>query len=66
MGVLDFFHGKGHDIRIIGDDLYVTNPIRLQKGIDGGFEFDIDKTESDRTLTEALNVMGIANREVST
>ena len=58
------FTERGHDIRIIGDDLYVTNPIRLQKGIDERASNSIlIKPNQIGTLTETLKVMGIANQE---
>jgi len=58
------FTEKGHDIRIIGDDLYVTNPVRLQKGIDERASNSIlIKPNQIGTLTETLRVMGIANKE---
>lgn len=58
------FTEKGHDIRIIGDDLYVTNPVRLQRGIDENASNSIlIKPNQIGTVTETLKVMGIANQE---
>ncbi len=39
----------GKKIQLVGDDLFVTNSERLQKGIDlGHCQFDIGEGESDR------------------
>jgi enolase len=27
----------GHKVQLVGDDLFVTNPKRLKRGIDGGW-----------------------------
>ena len=58
------FTNMGHDIRIIGDDLYVTSPKRLQNGINRGASNSIlIKPNQIGTITETLEVMEIANRE---
>jgi enolase len=51
----------GHRIQLIGDDLFVTNPERLRRGIDAGVANSIlVKPNQIGTLTEALEVIAIA------
>lgn len=53
----------GKKIQIIGDDLFVTNPKRLQKGIDEGIANSIlIKLNQIGTLTETLDVVKMAKR----
>ena len=51
----------GDDIRLVGDDLFVTNPKRLLQGIDGGQGNSIlIKVNQIGTLTETLQAIDIA------
>lgn len=53
----------GGKIQLIGDDLFVTNTARLQKGIDLGVTNSIlIKLNQIGTLTETLNAIQMANR----
>jgi len=53
----------GDKIQIVGDDLYVTNTDRLQKGIDMGVANSIlIKVNQIGTLTETLNAINLATR----
>ncbi len=51
----------GDDIQLVGDDLFVTNPTRLLRGIDGGQANSIlIKVNQIGTLTETLRAIDIA------
>jgi len=51
----------GKRVQLIGDDLFVTNPARLQRGIDEGVANSIlIKVNQIGTLTEALDVLHTA------
>jgi enolase len=51
----------GDDIQLVGDDLFVTNPKRLLRGIDGGQANSIlVKVNQIGTLTETLRAIGVA------
>jgi len=51
----------GDDIQLVGDDLFVTNPKRLLKGIDGGQANSIlIKVNQIGTLTETMRAIDIA------
>ncbi|MFK5956923.1 MAG: phosphopyruvate hydratase [Planctomycetota bacterium] len=51
----------GDDIQLVGDDLFVTNPKRLLRGIDGGQSNSIlIKLNQIGTLTETLQAIDIA------
>ena len=51
----------GDDIQLVGDDLFVTNPERLLRGIDGGQANSIlVKVNQIGTLTETLRAIDIA------
>ncbi|MDP6963606.1 MAG: phosphopyruvate hydratase, partial [Planctomycetota bacterium] len=51
----------GDDIQLVGDDLFVTNPKRLLRGIDGGQANSIlIKVNQIGTLTETLRAIDIA------
>ena len=51
----------GDDIQLVGDDLFVTNPKRLLRGIDGGQGNSIlIKVNQIGTLTETLHAIDIA------
>lgn len=53
----------GSRIQLVGDDLFVTNPIRLQKGIDLGVGNSIlIKLNQIGTLTETLETIALATR----
>ena len=53
----------GNRIQIVGDDLFVTNSERLQKGIDMGVANSIlIKLNQIGTLTETINAMNLATR----
>jgi enolase len=51
----------GDKVQIVGDDLFVTNPIRLQKGIDlKAANALLVKLNQIGTVTETLNAMSLA------
>jgi enolase len=51
----------GDDIQLVGDDLFVTNPKRLLRGIDGGQANSIlIKVNQIGTLTETLRAIDVA------
>lgn len=53
----------GNKIQLVGDDLFVTNTERLQKGIDLGVANSIlIKVNQIGTLTETFNAIELANR----
>lgn len=53
----------GSKVQLVGDDLFVTNPIRLQKGIDSGVGNAIlIKLNQIGTLTETLETIELATR----
>ncbi len=53
----------GTDIQIVGDDLFVTNVERLQKGIDTGVANSIlIKVNQIGTLTETINAVELAKQ----
>jgi enolase len=53
----------GDRIQIVGDDLYVTNPARLQKGIDlKAGNAILVKVNQIGTLTETLDAVALAQR----
>jgi len=57
----------GDKIQLVGDDLYVTNTERLQKGIDMGVANSIlIKVNQIGTLTETLNAINLATRNQNT
>ncbi|MDH6532514.1 enolase [Aurantimicrobium minutum] len=53
----------GNKLQLVGDDLYVTNPVRLQKGIDlkAGNSILV-KVNQIGTLTETLDAVSLAQR----
>ncbi len=53
----------GGRIQLVGDDLFVTNPLRLQKGIDlGAANAILIKLNQIGTLTETLETIALATR----
>jgi len=53
----------GDKVQIVGDDLYVTNPERLQKGIDMAAGNSIlVKVNQIGTLTETMDAVSLAQR----
>jgi enolase len=54
----------GGKVQLVGDDLYVTNPARLQKGIDHkAGNAILVKVNQIGTLTETLDAVSLAQRE---
>ena len=52
----------GHAVQIVGDDLFVTNPERLQRGIDEGAANSLlVKVNQIGTLTETLDAIALAH-----
>ena len=53
----------GGRVQLVGDDIFVTNPRRLQRGIDDGIGNSIlVKLNQIGTLTETLDTMALAGR----
>ena len=53
----------GDKVQIVGDDLFVTNPERLQRGIDAGTANALlVKVNQIGTLTETLDAVSLAHR----
>jgi enolase len=53
----------GDKVQLVGDDLFVTNVERLQKGIDNGIANSIlIKVNQIGTLTETIEAVSLANR----
>ncbi len=53
----------GDRVQIVGDDLFVTNPVRLQRGIDAGAANALlVKVNQIGTLTETLDAVDLAHR----
>jgi len=62
-GFKDLTAKVGDKVQIVGDDLFVTNPIRLQKGIDQGSANSIlIKLNQIGSLTETLDTIAMAKR----
>lgn len=54
----------GEKVQLVGDDLYVTNPARLQKGIDlKAGNAILVKVNQIGTLTETMDAVSLAQRE---
>jgi enolase len=54
----------GNRVQLVGDDLYVTNPERLQKGIDlKAGNAILVKVNQIGTLTETMDAVSLAQRE---
>jgi enolase len=57
----------GSRVQLVGDDLFVTNPRRFQRGIDEGIANSIlIKLNQIGTLTETLDTMAMASRAAYT
>ena len=53
----------GDRVQLVGDDLFVTNPTRLQRGIDeGAANALLVKVKQIGTLTETLDAVALAHR----
>ena len=53
----------GDDVQLVGDDLFVTNPVRLKKGIDMGVANSIlVKVNQIGTLSETLEAVEMAHK----
>ena len=53
----------GNDVQLVGDDLFVTNPVRLKKGIDMGVANSIlVKVNQIGTLSETLEAVEMAHK----
>jgi enolase len=53
----------GAKVQLVGDDLFVTNPSRLKRGIDGGYANSLlVKVNQIGTLTETLEAVSLAQR----
>jgi enolase len=62
-GYQHFTAELGSKLQIVGDDLFVTNPTRLQKGLDLGVGNSIlVKVNQIGTLTETLDAVSLAQR----
>jgi enolase len=59
----NFTNQVGDKVQIVGDDLFVTNPIRLQKGIDNkSANALLVKVNQIGTVTETLQAVELAHR----
>src|SRR6185312_2298067 len=57
----------GGKVQLVGDDLFVTNPERLQQGIDAGTANSLlVKVNQIGSLTETLDAVSLAQRSVYT
>jgi enolase len=58
---IEFTAREGHRVQIVGDDLYVTNPTRLAKGIaEGATNAILIKLNQIGTVSETLRVIELA------
>ncbi len=58
---VEFTAREGHRVQVVGDDLYVTNPERLAKGIEiGASNAILIKLNQIGTVTETLEVIAMA------
>ena len=57
----------GNKVQLVGDDLFVTNPVRLARGIDAGVANSIlVKVNQIGTLSETLEAVGMAHKSAYT
>ena len=62
-GYQHFTAQLGNKVQIVGDDLFVTNPVRLQKGLDlSAANSILVKVNQIGTLTETLDAVSLAQR----
>jgi enolase len=62
-GWVHITNALGAKVQLVGDDLFVTNPVRLQKGIDlGAANALLVKVNQIGTLTETLDAVALAQR----
>ncbi len=62
-GYQHFTAELGKKVQIVGDDLFVTNPVRLQKGLDlSAANSILVKVNQIGTLTETLDAVALAQR----
>ena len=62
-GYQHFTAELGSRVQIVGDDLFVTNPVRLQKGLDlSAANSILVKVNQIGTLTETLDAVSLAQR----
>ncbi|MBC7760818.1 MAG: phosphopyruvate hydratase [Candidatus Saccharibacteria bacterium] len=62
-GYQHFTAELGSKVQIVGDDLFVTNPVRLQKGLDlSAANSILVKVNQIGTLTETLDAVSLAQR----
>ena len=62
-GWVHLTHAIGARVQLVGDDLFVTNPERLQRGIDeGAANALLVKVNQIGTLTETLDAVALAHR----
>jgi enolase len=62
-GYQHFTAELGGKVQIVGDDLFVTNPVRLQKGLDlSAANSILVKVNQIGTLTETLDAVSLAQR----
>jgi enolase len=62
-GWIHLTNALGDKVQIVGDDLFVTNPVRLQRGIDeSAANALLVKVNQIGTLTETLDAVALAQR----
>jgi len=62
-GYVKFTQALGKKVQIVGDDFFVTNPVRLKKGIDmGACNSILIKVNQIGTVTETLDAIKMAQK----
>ncbi len=62
-GWIDFTKAQGSKLQLVGDDLFVTNPERVQRGIkEGAANALLVKVNQIGTLTETCDAVSLAQR----
>jgi enolase len=62
-GYVKFTKALGKKVQIVGDDFFVTNPVRLKKGIDmGACNSILIKVNQIGTVTETLDAIKMAQK----